>query len=129
MNMDNYRKAIKQAFDCANRGMPTRHIAEVLGGDCSADTLGAIELLCMISSDFQNSNGAWLTTRSGKAGAVLVALENFATSTGKRIFRCSAALEALPADMLPTENELVQILESNGQRFELLPNQMIKINN
>jgi hypothetical protein len=127
--MNNHRQAIKHALDRAASGMTTRHLAEVLDDEHSAETLGAIELLCVLSSDFQNSNGNWLTTRVGKAGAVLVALENFVTSTGKRIFRSSAALEALPAEMLPTEDELVEILESSGQRFVLLPNQMIKFNN
>jgi hypothetical protein len=122
------RDKIKQSLDRATTGMSTRHIAEALSEDSSPESLGAIEFLCLMSPDFQTVNGAWLTTRVGKAAAVLVALENYVTSTGKRIFRSSAALEGLPADTLPTEEELVQILESCGQRFELLPNQMIKFN-
>lgn len=122
------RDRIKRALDRAATGMSTRHLAEGLGDDGSPESLGGVEFLCVMSPDFQAANGVWLTTRVGKAAAVLVALENHVTSTGKRIFRSSAALEGLSADTLPTEEELVQILESSGQRFELLPNQMIKFN-
>jgi hypothetical protein len=57
-----------------------------------------------------------------------VALENYVTATGKRIFRTASAIDGLPAEILPTEEELVQIIESSGGRFRLLPNQMIKFN-
>lgn len=120
------RDRIKQSLDGATVGMSTRQIAEALSQEGSPESLGAIEFLCLMSPDFQLVNGFWLTTRVGKAAAVLLALENHATSTGKRIFRSSAALEGLPADSLPTEDELVLILQGSGQRFELLPNQMIK---
>ena len=122
------RDKIKQSLDRATTGMSTRHIAEALREDCSPESLGAIEFLCMMAPDFQSINGFWHTTRIGKAAAVLVALENHVSSTGKRIFRSATALEGLPTETLPTEDELIQILESSGQRFELLPNQMIKFN-
>lgn len=122
------RDRIKQTLDPAATGMSTLHLAEALGDDSSPESLGAIEFLCLMSPDFQAVNGVWLTTKVGKSAAVLVALENYFTSTGKRIFRSAAALEGLPADTLPTEDELLKILEISGQRFELLPNQMIKFN-
>lgn len=128
LEMITRRDKIKQTLDRATTGMSTRHIAEVLTDGDSPDTLGAVEFLCMMSPDFQAVNGCWLTTQVGKTAAVLLALESYASATGKRIFRSAAAMENLPAETLPTEEELIQILEGSGQRFVLLPNQMIKFN-
>jgi hypothetical protein len=122
----NARDRLKQALDSATAGLSTCQLTEALSEGDSPDAMGAVELLCVLSPDLRDVDGTWRTTRVGKAAAVLIALENYATATGKRIFRSASALKGLPDDMLPTEEELAQIAESNSERFELLPNQMIK---
>ena len=118
---------IKQALDRATAGLSTRHLVEILREGDSPDSLGAVELLCVLSPDFRAADGTWrATTRAGKAAAVLIALENYVAATGKRIFRSASAMDGLPAEILPTKEELTQIVESSGGRFELLPNHMIK---
>ena len=119
---------IRQALDRTATGLSTLHLAEVLGDADSPESLAAVELLCVLSPDLRFMDGTWHTTRAGKAAAVLAALENYAIATGKRIFRSVSAMEGLRADSLPTEEELARIVESSGERFEVLPNQMIKFN-
>jgi hypothetical protein len=117
---------LKQSLDRADGGLSIHHLAEVLGAGASPETLGALELLCVLSTDLRSVSGAWRTTRVGKAAAVLAAFENYAIATGKRIFRSTSAMDGLPEEILPTEDELAQIVDSSDGRFELLPNQMVK---
>ena len=122
------RDKSKRALDRAPAGLSTVHLSEVLMEGDSPDALGAVELLCVLSPDFRCEAETWRTIQVGKAVAVLVALENHAAATGRRIFRSVSAIEGLPDDALPTLEELNQIVESSGGRFEMLPNQMIKFN-
>ena len=84
--MTTRRDTLKQALDRVTSGLSVRHLAAALAEDDSADTLGAIELVCVLSPEFRAVDGRWRTIRAGKAAAVLVALENYVTATGKRIF-------------------------------------------
>jgi len=118
---------IKQALDRANGGLSTRDLAGLLTEDDSPELLGAVELLCVLSPSFRTVDGTWrTTTRAGKEVAVLTAFEAYVTATAKRIFRSDSAMAGLAEELLPTEEELVQIVGSTDGRFELLPNHMIK---
>jgi hypothetical protein len=64
----------------------------------------------------------------GRAAQLLAAIENYADTSGRKIFRLAAALSSLPASEYPTEEELQNILASSNGRFALLPNAMIKRN-
>ena len=118
---------IKAALTDARSVVSTRHLAEVLDEPSNAERLGAIELLCALNPSVSHSAGGWRSSQMGKASSVILALENFAASTGKRIFRASSALEGLAADVLPTQAEFEEVIRNEGNKFEMLPNGMIKI--
>jgi hypothetical protein len=118
---------IKAALTDARSVVSTRHLAEVLDEPSNAERLGAIELLCALNPSVSHSGGGWRSSQMGKASSVILALENFAASTGKRIFRASSALEGLAADLLPTQAEFEEVIRNEGNKFEMMPNGMIKI--
>ncbi len=118
---------IKAALSNARVVVSTRQLGEVLDEPLNAERLGAIELLCVLHPTVLRSEGGWRTSQMGKTSSVILALENFAASTGKRIFRASSALEGLAADILPTQTELEEVIRNEGRKFEMLPNGMIKM--
>jgi hypothetical protein len=120
---------IRAALVNARTAVSTRHLSELLEEPLTGERLGAIELLCALNSTVSRSEGGWRASQMGKSSSVILALENFAASSGKRIFRASSALEGLTADVLPTQTELEELLKHGGSKFEMLPNGMIKMKN
>jgi len=90
------------------------------------ENIAAIDVLCGFNQHLSHDNIRWRLVSSSKTSAVLAALENHVQSTGKKIFRASSALSGLPLALQPTDDELKQALGSAGDRFQLLPNNMIK---
>ena len=87
-----------------------------------------IEALLLLSPEVVYDNARFRLTARNREHRILDALESYATRTEKKIFRLSAALEDFPPEEMPTADELVKLLETGGQRFQLLPNSMIKRN-
>lgn len=101
-------------------------LAEQSGIGADAESIAAVELLCLFSPELVSEGNRWKLASSSRSSKILAAIENYATSTGKKIFRLSAALQAIPAHEHPTEDELAQALSASHGRFQLLPNAMIK---
>jgi len=105
---------------------------ESLGGLCEfgrdAEVLAALELLCHYSPELGLDGGKWKVTGTSRAAQILAAVENYAVSSGKKIFRVASALSGVPAHEHPTEFELTRALEMSHGRYQLLPNAMIRRN-
>ncbi len=100
---------------------------EVLSTSTPQD-MAATEIVCILSQDFISDGRHWRLAGQFRIGALLARLDNYATLTGKRLFRLSAALSGLPPHEYPTDDELRQVLDLAQGRYELLPNAMIKKN-
>ncbi|MCG8601062.1 MAG: hypothetical protein MI807_13045 [Verrucomicrobiales bacterium] len=87
-----------------------------------------VDLFCVMAPGLRKEGGEWKATSESKSTKVLVCLENFAHTSGKKIFRAEAALRGLPVEQHPTAEELQKAIEGSDGRFALLPNQMIKFN-
>ena len=96
--------------------------------DAGTSASAAIEAILMLCPEVYLAESRWRMGSRGKASRILSAIEVYTSSTGKKIFRASAALSSLSADEHPTADELREILGSSGGRFTLLPNDMIKRN-
>jgi hypothetical protein len=120
------RDILFQALARTPGGLSCRNLAAMISEDDSAEELGAVELLCVLSPNLREVDGTWRSYRLGKSGAVLLAFENYAKATGKRIFRIESAIAGLPVEYLPTEEEIVHIVDSSSGRFTMLSNRMIK---
>ncbi len=77
----------------------------------SAEAIAALEIVLFYSSDVHNQDGKWSIAKTGRTSAILAAVDNFATSTGRKIFRVSSALQSIPPHEQPTETELQSALE------------------
>lgn len=94
----------------------------------STETMAAAELLVQYSSEVVLDDGKWKIAQAGKSATILAAINNYATSSGRKIFRLSSALTQIPPHEHPNEDELKQALDLSHGEFELLPNAMIKRN-
>lgn len=101
-------------------------MASDLGSTPSAESIAALEIVLFYCSDVHSQDGKWSVAKTGRTAAILAAIDNFATSTGRKIFRVSSALQSIPPHEQPTETELQSALEMSHGRYELLPNAMIK---
>lgn len=109
-------------------GVPINALAEQCDIGKDAEALAALELLCRYSPELGFDCGKWKAVKTSRGARILAAVENYAVSSGKKIFRLAPALSAIPADEHPTEDELTQALEMSHGRYELLPNAMIRKN-
>ena len=105
---------------------------ETLAAQCEmrkdCETLGALEVLCYYSPELGLEDRKWKVIMTSRATRILAAIENYAVSSGKRIFRVASALAVIPVHEHPTETELTQALEMAHGRYQLLPNAMIRRN-
>ena len=109
-------------------GVSLRVIGKMCDVRLDAETLSSVELLCNYLPELSSEGGKWRTGAIGRSSQLLVAIENYAMSSGRRIFRLSSALAAIPAHEHPTPEELKQALEMSHGKFEMLPNAMIRRN-
>lgn len=93
-----------------------------------AETISTVEVLLQYSPEVIFDDGKWRIAQFGRSSKLLAEIENYSVSTGRKIFRVSAALQRIPAHEHPTETELQQALELSHGRYELLANAMIKRN-
>lgn len=109
----------------STKGLPLDQLSSQF---CSKDeySLSAIEALLLLSPEVGSDGANWILRKKGRTSSILSAIEAYADSTGKKIFRASAALANLPPEEQPTEDELISALTASHGSFELLPNLMIK---
>lgn len=101
-------------------------LAEQSGLGADVESIAAVELLCLYSPELVSDGSRWKLASSSRTSLILAAIENYAISSGKKIFRLSAALQTIPVHEHPTEDDLAQALSASHGRFRLLPNAMIK---
>ncbi len=109
-------------------GMSLPSLLSTMKVDSGTPTAAALEAILLLSQDIYFAESRWRTSLKGKAARILSAIEAYASSTGKKIFRAGSALSSLGIDEHPTADELRYVLDSCGGRFTLLPNEMIRRN-
>lgn len=122
------RDQVLLALDGTPGGLSTEGIARKVGIEPSPTTLASLDALLMLSSEAIRESDRWRLVGKSRTAQILSAIESYAITTGKKIFRISSALEGLPAHEHPTEEELVMAIESSNGRYQLLHNAMIKRN-
>lgn len=109
-------------------GLTIAALAERIDLEATAYKLAAMEAILLLSPEASREGDRWKLMVQGRAAQLLTAIENYADTSGKKIFRLAAALSSLSASEHPTEEELRDVLASSNGRFILLPNAMIKRN-
>lgn len=109
-------------------GASAGSLLQSAGMSSDPESLSAAELLLHYSSDVVLDGGKWKVAQAGKSATILAAIRNFASSSGRKIFRLSSALAQIPPHEHPNEEELKAALDLSHGEFELLPNAMIKRN-
>lgn len=122
------RDRILSELQASPSGMSLPSLLSTMKIDGGTPTAAAVEAILLLLPDIYFSESRWRTSLKGKAARILSAIEAYASSTGKRIFRAAPALSFLAVDEHPTEDELREVLASCGGRFTLLPNEMIRRN-
>lgn len=87
-----------------------------------------MEALLFLSPEIRLIDGRWRLIEVARRDRILAAVEAFASTTGKKLFRAASALDGLTLKDQPTIEELKGILASSADRYTLLPNAMIKRN-
>lgn len=109
-------------------GASVGSLLQSAGLPAEAESLAAVELLLHYSSDVVLDGDKWKVAQAGRSATILAAIRNYASSSGRKIFRLSSALAQIPAHEHPNEEELKAALDLSHGEFELLPNAMIKRN-
>lgn len=115
-------------LQAAPSGMSLPSLLSTMKIDSGAPNSAAVEAILLLSPDIYFAESRWRASLKGKAARILGAIEGYASSTGKKVFRASSALSSLAVDEHPTADELRDVLDSCGGRFTLLPNEMIRRN-
>jgi hypothetical protein len=110
------------------KGLTTSALAQQLDWQPEPDTLHALEALLIFHSEVDLEGRKWKIIKKSRKNNILSAIEAYANSSGKKIFRLSAALTEIPTNEHPTEDELKEILDGTNGNFQLLRNAMIKRN-
>lgn len=118
------REGILRCLANSAEGCTTRHIAQTLEFNQSAEELATIEAFLLLSPECYQEGQRWRAKSTNRRARLLSELQRYADSSGRRIFRLATALGDVPPHDHPTEDELGAILD--GSDFELLPNAMIK---
>ena len=109
-------------------GLTSRELALVLHMSPTAENQAMIELVCRLAPGLRSDGGRWKSGASGTTAGVISALETYAKSGERKVFRAEAAFRDLPPDQHPTIEELQQAVDASNGRFSLLPNQFVKFN-
>jgi hypothetical protein len=122
------RDRVLKELQVSPMGLDLPSLLSKVGIDAVSSASSAVESILVLSSEVYLAESKWRIGSKSKSSRILSAIEVYTGSTGKKIFRVSAALSSLSADEHPTADELREILGSTGGRFTLLPNAMIKRN-
>lgn len=122
------RDRLLSELQASPSGMSLPSLLSIMKIDSGSSTAAAVEAILLLLPEIYFAESRWRTSPKGKAARILSAIEAYASSTGKKIFRAGSALSSLAADEHPTADELSEVLDSCGGRFTLLPNEMIRRN-
>jgi len=122
------RDGILEAFRGASSGISVNEILSRLRIDPFSAEGCAVEALLFFLPEIRYVDGRWRIVEPARADRILTAIESYASTTGRKVFRAAAALESLPLKDQPTIEELAGLLQSAGGAYSLLPNAMIKRN-
>jgi len=92
------------------------------------ESAAGCQLICMYSKEISQVDGKWQVIQKDRVSAILTELSNYCETSGKKIFRVSAALARLAVHEHPTEDELARAVDLSNGKFSLLPNSMVKRN-
>ena len=110
------------------KGLTTSTLVQQLDLQIGPEILCALEALLAFCSEVGFEGHKWKIVKRGRKIKILSAIESYANSSGKKIFRLSAALSGLPINEYPTEDELREMFDASSGQFQLLRNAMIKRN-
>lgn len=122
------RDRVLESLRGAHSGVSIGHVLAHLRIDPYGVEASAVEALLFLSPEVRLIDGKWRAVERARGDRIVTAIESYASATGKRLFRASAALDGIPIADQPTVEELEEILSSTGGKFSLLPNAMIKRN-
>lgn len=110
------------------KGLTTSALSQQLDLQYGPETFCALEALLTYCDEVGHEGHKWKIIKRGRKNKILNAIEYYANSSGKKIFRLSAALSGLPINEYPTEDELREMFDASNGQFQLLRNAMIKRN-
>jgi hypothetical protein len=121
------RDDLIQGLRQAPTGLPLATLLAQAGLDTQDADLA--EAILLLSPEVGHGESRrWRLLDCGRVGRLLAAIDGFAASSGRKLFRAEAALADLPAHEHPTQEELQEAIEASGGRYSLLPNLMIRRN-
>lgn len=120
------RDNIISKLDKNPNGLTVSALLDQLNLKKDPETYCACEALLLLSAEVDCEGQNWKIFKKERKNKIMAAIEAYADSSGKKIFRVSAALSGLPVHEHPTEDELKTILDKSNGRFQLLRNAMIK---
>ncbi len=120
------REDLIQGLRQAPAGLPLATLLSQAGLDAAEANLA--EAVLLLSPEVGQMDGRWRLLDCGRLGRLLSAIDAFAASSGRKLFRAETALASLPAHEHPTQEELQDAIEASGGRYSLLPNLMIRRN-
>src|SRR5689334_18554841 len=83
-------------------GASIKGIIEQCELSTDSETAAAIEIICHYIPEITRDGDKWKLAQAGRYSKILAAIENYALSSGKKIFRLSSALDVIPANEHPT---------------------------
>ena len=122
------RDQLLSTLETSSTGMTTSALAQQLDLPSEPDTLCALETLLTFCGEVGLEGHKWKIVKRGRKTKIITAIESYANSTGKKIFKLSAALSGLSINEYPTEDELTEMFDATNGQFQLLRNAMIKRN-
>ena len=117
---------IRNILSSRSESASSRDIAQAVGLSMQPETIAAVEAHLLYDRHCRREDRKWRGGSDPKMQRVLQALSAYYKTSGKKIFRLSAALKDLPMAFQPTEDELKNILSSSDAGFKLFPNAMVK---
>lgn len=120
------RDTLLSALRGSSQGLPSTALAEQVDTICQPERVAAIEAILLLSPEVRRDDGRWKLSSESRTMRILSAIDAYADTSGRRIFRVSSALANLPPSEHPTEAELTTVINSSGGRYQLMPNAMIK---
>ena len=123
------REIILEIISRSNNSLTALDICQGGFDSVTPEVVASCELLCLYADEMALVDGKWQLLKKDRASAILTELTNFCETSGKRIFRVSAALARLAAHEHPTEDELKRAVDLSNGKFSLLNNSMVKRSN
>lgn len=122
------REQMLSMLEINPKGLTTSALAQQLGLVQRPDIISALEALLSYCGEVGKEDHKWKIVKRSRKNKILSAIEAYANSSGKKIFRLSASLSGIPINEHPTEDKLREILDATNGQFQLLRNAMIKRN-